>query len=131
MHLRLFLDHFWPQKSQIAYCLTGSLLTGSLARGQLMQQLQLCQNIDTKRTVALSAGGLVINISKNILTGVTYRPYIGLWGINSITIHSHEQIRFHGKSEVKNKIKVNPAGPSTTTTDMWNTRDMPCLAGVV
>lgn len=71
MHLRLFLDHFWPQKSQIAYCLTGSLLTGSLARGQLMQQLQLCQKIDTKRTVALSAGGLVINISKNILTGVT------------------------------------------------------------
>lgn len=101
MHLRLYLDHFWPQKSQIAYCLPGSLLTGSLARGQLMQQLQLCQNIDTKRTVALPAGGLVINISKNILTGVTLGigPILANGGLTLITIHSHEQIRSTGSQK--------------------------------
>ena len=38
-----------------------------------MQQLQLRENTDAKRTVALSAGGLVIYISKTILTGVTLR----------------------------------------------------------
>lgn len=103
MHLKLSLHHIWPQKSQIADPVTRILLTGTWAA----QWLQLRENIDAKRMVVLSAGVLVINISKNFLTGVTLGigPILAYRGLSLLFSlgNTLKQIRFGGRSGVDKK----------------------------